>query len=370
MKIFISSLISGMELLRAAVRDAITQLGHEAVMAEDFGALPTTPQVACLTGLRQSALAILVLGANYGAKQASGLSATHEEYRDAQGQRPVIAFVQQGASPDADETAFVREVQAWESGLFRGGFSSPEELRAHTTRAIHEWELSNAAGPVDGPEMLARALSALPLSERQHRQRGATLAISIASGPQQSILRPSEMERADLAEGLMQASLFGPTKIFSPSVSTRHAIENHALCIRQDEDRGAIRLDGEGSVLITSSLEAPHFGPVIIQEDITQRLAAALRYADWLLDHVDPTQRLTHFAIAAAIAGTESVVWRTRAEQNASPNSYSMGWRQSEPAPVHLSPPQRPRSAIKLSANQIVEDLVTLLRREWSGSRN
>ena len=83
MKVFISSLITGMEDLRAAARDAVLQLGHEPVMAEDFGALPHSPQVTCLTGLRQSALMILILGAHYGAKQALGLSATHEEYREA-----------------------------------------------------------------------------------------------------------------------------------------------------------------------------------------------------------------------------------------------------------------------------------------------
>ena len=40
MKVFISSLIGGMEPLRAAAKEAITTLRHEAVMAEDFGARP------------------------------------------------------------------------------------------------------------------------------------------------------------------------------------------------------------------------------------------------------------------------------------------------------------------------------------------
>src|SRR5438477_13211491 len=98
MKVFISSPITGMEDLRAAVRDAVLQLGHEPVMAEDFGAQPHSPQVTCLTGLRQSALMILILGADYGTKQASGLSATHEEYREGKDHSPVIAFVQEGVA--------------------------------------------------------------------------------------------------------------------------------------------------------------------------------------------------------------------------------------------------------------------------------
>lgn len=74
-----------MEPIRGAVREAIEQLGHEPVMADQFVASPNSPQVACLQGLRQSGLVILILGANYGAKQPSGISATHEEYRAAKG---------------------------------------------------------------------------------------------------------------------------------------------------------------------------------------------------------------------------------------------------------------------------------------------
>jgi hypothetical protein len=48
MKVFISSLIMRMEALRAAAREAVEQLGHDPVMAEDFGAQPSSPQVTCL----------------------------------------------------------------------------------------------------------------------------------------------------------------------------------------------------------------------------------------------------------------------------------------------------------------------------------
>ena len=66
MKIFISSLITGFEPLRSAARSAIQVLRHEPVMAEDFGARPTSPQVACLQGVRDSDLVVLSLGDRYG----------------------------------------------------------------------------------------------------------------------------------------------------------------------------------------------------------------------------------------------------------------------------------------------------------------
>ena len=77
MKVFVSSLISGMEAERAAVKDAIETLGHQPLMAEDFGARPSSPQITCLHGVREADVVVLVLGPRYGSRQPSGISATH-----------------------------------------------------------------------------------------------------------------------------------------------------------------------------------------------------------------------------------------------------------------------------------------------------
>ena len=60
MKIFVSSLISGLEPIRDAARSAIGDLGHGVIMAEDFGARPASPQVACLEGIRHAGLVVLI----------------------------------------------------------------------------------------------------------------------------------------------------------------------------------------------------------------------------------------------------------------------------------------------------------------------
>ncbi len=50
-RVFISSVITGYERYRDAVAAAVESLGHAVVRAEDFGALPGTPQQACLDGV-------------------------------------------------------------------------------------------------------------------------------------------------------------------------------------------------------------------------------------------------------------------------------------------------------------------------------
>lgn len=165
-------------------------------MAEDFGAQPHSPQVACLDGLRQSDVMVLILGERYGATQPSGSSATHEEYREAKGRKPILAFVQEGVTREPDQAAFVREVQGWEGGLFRGGFADAVDLQPKITRALHEWQLANAVGPLDPQELLGRANALMPREQRGFQSLTTSLVISVVGGPtQRSFARPRSRTR-------------------------------------------------------------------------------------------------------------------------------------------------------------------------------
>lgn len=202
MKVFISSLIAGMEPVRVAAREAVTMLRHVPVMAEDFGAQARSPQLACLAGLRESDVVILVLGERYGAEQSSGLSATHEEYRDAKGRKPVLAFVQQGMTPEPRQEAFIREVQGWEGGLFRGTFIAAADLREEIVRGLHDYQLANAVAPLNETQLRVRASELLAIDDR--RSGSPMLNLAIVGGPNQQILRPSEIEDERLKEFIHQ----------------------------------------------------------------------------------------------------------------------------------------------------------------------
>jgi|SRR5579862_4994433 len=70
MKVFISSLISGFQPFRSPTKAAIQTLRHQPLMAEDIGARPDSPQIACLQSARESDLVVLILGERYGVVQA------------------------------------------------------------------------------------------------------------------------------------------------------------------------------------------------------------------------------------------------------------------------------------------------------------
>ncbi len=49
-KVFVSSVIVGMESFRGAAEEGARTLGYDVIRAEDFAASPRSPQEACLAG--------------------------------------------------------------------------------------------------------------------------------------------------------------------------------------------------------------------------------------------------------------------------------------------------------------------------------
>ena len=307
---------------------------------------------------------MLILGTEYGAKQSSGLSATHEEYNDAREKRPTFAFVQDGVTRKPDQVQFLRGVEHWQEGVFRATFTTPQQLRMAVTQALHNWELGRASAPLDEREVLERATRLLPDERRARGYRGPTLIVAVAGGPAQSILRPSELEIPALANALLKEALFGEGEIFDPAIGSKQGIEEDFLVVRQDEG-GSVRLDGQGSML----LELPIYRgrdkrpSVLIKESVAKVFAGALKYASWTLDRIDATQRISHVALVATLGDSSMLTWRSQAEQDANPNSHYMRMGQDKDKPVHLSPPLRTRPALKLDTDALVEDMITLLKR-------
>lgn len=370
MRIFISSLITGFERQRAAVRRAITTLRHEPVMAENFGAQPNSPQIACLQELRGSDIVVLILGEGYGfVPPGSALSATHQEYREARETKPVLAFLQEGINPGPEQAGFIAEVQAWEGGLFRGTFRQPDDLQDGVTRALHDVTLANATGPVDERDMMTRAL-AMFAPENRNQVILAMLELVVVGGPNQRILRPAEMEAPQLVEHLEQTALYGESRMFDRSLGVMSGLDGSDLILRQE--RGAsIRLTEQGSIVVRLPLDEPRSargfdpmsGMVLVEETVKERISIAIAYVAAVLDRIDRTQRLTHLAIALRVAGADHRGWRTRAQHAANTNSIQMGHGGVQARdPINLL---ARRAALGLDRSALIEDLLVPLRRQY-----
>jgi hypothetical protein len=82
-RVFISSVMSGMEKERTEVAAAVERVGGVPVMFERFGGRDDDPEAAYLTEVAGADIYLGLLGERYGKPLPSGYSATHAEYREA-----------------------------------------------------------------------------------------------------------------------------------------------------------------------------------------------------------------------------------------------------------------------------------------------
>ena len=361
MKIFISSVIGGMEEFRDAVEAAARTLRHEVIRAEDFAASSITPQRACLNGVREADVTVLVLGHRYGEPQDSGLSPTHEEYREARERCPVIALVQEGVDPEMEQRKLIGEVQDWSKGHYTASFRDVESIKEVTTHALYDLALAQATGPVDGEEMLGRARQLIATPGYSH---GVRLILSLTSSPVQQVLRPIEIEASDFEEKVHQVATFGPHRVLDRSAATSISVVGNALVLEQQTS--SVYLDQQGSIrLVMNPLaDGPSdFGLALIEEDICQQIENGLRFSTALLDSIDGSHQLTHVVAMVALPDSDHMGWQTRAEVAASPRSISVPMTGRAGEPVALTPPHHARAALRQDARRIAEDLTALLGR-------
>jgi hypothetical protein len=364
-RVFISSVISGMEEFRAAARQAAETLGHTVTAAEDFRASPHTPQQVCLGAVRDADVVLLLLGPRYGIPQNSGLSPTHEEYREARGAKAVLAFVQQGVTREPQEEVFLQEVSTWEGGGYREAYDTPAALGAAVTRALHNWELSQQAGPVNEEELASRAAALLP-TRSAHAAGVAPLHVVVAGAPTQRVLRPGDLDDEALRRDMQREAVYGDRPVFDPELGVHQPVV-HETTLVVAQTNAQITLDEHGNVRV--SRPAREVGrrtamgglACLIEEDVRERIADSIRYAGWLLDRVDPVHRLSRVALACRLAGVGYLPWRTRAEVAASPNAASMGTgaEAADSPPVVMA-----RAGLLFDVTKLADDITVRLRRQ------
>jgi hypothetical protein len=369
MRAFLSSVISGYGELRDAADKALADLDHDVIRAEQFTASPNSPRVACLDGVRQADFVVLLLGERYGDIQpGSGLSPTHEEFREAQRSKHVFVLVQKGVSPDASQLTFIREAQDWAAGQYTASFGSPDELRSVLTKAVSRWQLSKAAGPVDAGEASGRAIAQIPAADRHGYRSAPTVVLSVVGAPSQQILRPSEYEKEPFGRALIQDLSYGETAIFDYTAATKPEVVEHGL--RASQDHRYFEISEDLSLLFGLPLKKSEgsFFTAIVEEEVQASIEAALRFAHSVFQKHDSSERLSAVALAAAIRNADSAGWVTRRQFEKQERQRSATMRMNSDddiEPVVLRPPICSRGQFRTQPDKLAEDLMVTLRRRF-----
>jgi hypothetical protein len=94
------------------------------------GSSPRPQRVTYSRRVKRSDIYLLLLGAEYGDPMPdTGLAPTEEEWTIARNEgKPIVVFRQTGVSPQPRQEAFIREVEAYQTGIFRKTFTDTGDL--------------------------------------------------------------------------------------------------------------------------------------------------------------------------------------------------------------------------------------------------
>lgn len=347
-----------MEACRDAAAEGVRALGYQPKRSEDYGASPSSPQAVCLAGVRDSEALVLILGQRYGHVQSSGLSATHEEYREAKQRLDVLVFVERGVTFEPAQEEFVREVQDWARGHYTDEFSSPAELRDLVSRRLHELAMSKAAGKVDEADLVRRAEELVDL----RAGNDAILSVVVVPGPRQSVVSLTKLEDESFRAQLQQEAQFGRFPVMTRREAVAERMRGDTLEITQGTRLISLNESADMRIDQNASSAERDWHQVLIEEQLTERLANAVRYAGWILDQVDGPNRLSDVVVSAALLRCSYHAWRTMEQQQASPNSVTLS-NLGDRVVVRLSPAMLRRSALLHDTEAVVEELIGRLRR-------
>ncbi len=239
-RIFISSVIQDFAAERAAAKEAVISLRQQPVMAEDFGAQPFSSQTACMEGVKSSEIYIGIFGPRYGYKApGSGLAATEEEFNEARRRGlPILCFEQKSNRKEAEQTAFLKRIKAYETGYAFAFFKTPDELKMQVVQAIHDLIGQPGISTLD-PAGAVAALNRHAWGSRRLGQYETWLgAVLVPARQGDCFLDVLEFGQKELRNRLLQPALFGPEALLSVELGVRTAEEENALVFRPYAQRG------------------------------------------------------------------------------------------------------------------------------------
>lgn len=375
MKVFISSVNRGLESERRYLPDLLRATGNTPSRYEDFGAQDLTSRGACLGGVQEADIYLLILGPHYGNEMSdSGASPTEEEFNVAMERGiPVYVFVKKDITPEPAQQEFMSRVGNYQEGRFWADFADNAELGVQVTRVLREHKLPAPpfrqmplTRPVDVPWRSAQA--AIP----QPRGGGAAVVEVHVLPIEATALRPVA-SLADLAVQLAsdarQQGFFGhgdPLDIDSDT-GLAWAVRSHT-----DERLGGwnevhtdpyagVYTGRDGAIAIFQALPSDMLGSLVDQSDLTQRFTVLLRH---LLPYLPDSENIT---VAAAIDPADNLILGDPTSVG-NRNSGHMAWGRGEPA---AAPPadQVPRTSLAPHLHDVARDLAARILQGLRGRR-
>lgn len=282
MKVFVSSVRRGLEEERDALPSLIAALGHEALRFEDFTAQAVPSREACVRGVGESDVYVLLLGPHYGhVFPETRQSATHDEFVAARMKGiPVLVFRKTGVEFEPEQEEFARHVGDYATGRFYAPFGSAAHLLTEVARALREVAAAPAA--------LTYEHLAAPVHVEWLERREPALELHVV--PLAATRHPARVMR-DMADVLVTAlrrsgvvpMSAGVTPIESADAVTVEVPDAPRRWDDVTEGRLAgVRVSASGQASVWHSLPRDTLGPILDPDHLRGQVATALRFVGLL----------------------------------------------------------------------------------------
>lgn len=310
-KIFISSVIQGFSAERAAARKAVESLRQIPIMAEDFGAKPYSPKLACLTEVRRCSVFICILGQRYGYITPNKKSVTEEEFEEARKNGlSILCFVRNGPLDDNQE-AFVSRVKNYEAGYFTAFFENPEDLQCKITTALYDLLGQNDITTLTSSEAASHVLRYV--KKNWPSTDTHLFAVIFPARQGETYLSPIDMSRKPVQSQLTQLATSETTRVLreGPSVIVQEGEEHFALSQgAHGKNLASVEFHANGTLIWDIALhngDRSNFSLVkmfvIDEEEIAQLLKHFLAFAGHYYGTLEASSHLSSFYVAVGFHG-------------------------------------------------------------------
>jgi Domain of unknown function (DUF4062) len=362
--VFISSIQSGFAAVRAAARAGVENFGHRAVMAETTGAAAASPQRALLDRVAAADIFLLLVGPRYGARQASGLSATEEEFEEARRRGKLILVLRQDGELEAEQEEFLRRVTGgWEEGILYDRFHDANDVGLAVVRALRNLEERGARAELE-PAAIACAQELATGARREgYGHGGACARVVLVPLLGQRLLDAVALDDAALPDELAGSARVARLVSQSQAIDTRVTAAGVTLTVGERHSSGlTISIGANGEIVAEASVagDDQNFGSMrVVPERLEQAIRSAIAFSESVWQRVDARGEVQEVAVTVAIPGAQHRSWG----QGRGGSSISMGGMFSMPETAIAPQPALVIRRSDLARDETIARLVAEMRR-------
>ena len=280
LKVMLSSVRRGLADVRDAIAPVIKILRYDVVRFETVVKTPVPPRATCVAMVEDSDIYLLILGEEYGDPMpGTGLAPTEEEWTVARNLgKPTVVFKKTGINPGPEQSAFIRRVEDYETGVWRRTFTDTADLISQLEDAL----ASAAEGlrPATAMPLLSHVSVPWLATSSGIYSPGTVLETHVlpaADGSRFPAATFSDLKRVIASAG-QEGGIFDLGEAIEFAV-TEAAVVAHAMPDRRRAAAG-VRVGRDRSVSIWESLPTSmHLGAVIDEDQFVRRVARDIRIA-------------------------------------------------------------------------------------------